>query len=98
LAAGNRDAYLPNLATSLCMFALVRQLLVVELEKSIAAASEDEAMFAELTAAEPDAFTERRDAVAKIVALHTCHLAKDRSACAIHDWPPSSPLGATKSP
>jgi hypothetical protein len=53
LAALNRDAYLPNLATSLWMFALVRQMSRTEMKEAVAAAHEAESMFAELTALTP---------------------------------------------
>ena len=67
LVEANRDAYLPDLATSLWTFALVRQSLGTELGMAIAAATQAEAIFTELAATEPDAFTERRNAVANIV-------------------------------
>ena len=63
LAAANRDAYLPDLATSLWMFAVVRQSLGTETGKAVDAAKEAESIFSALAAAEPAAFTELHRAV-----------------------------------
>jgi hypothetical protein len=64
LAAGNRDAYLPDLATSLWNVGYVARILEETSEQILDAVAEGVRYFDELAASEPQAFTARRDAAA----------------------------------
>ncbi|MFI0792001.1 hypothetical protein ACH4OY_04755, partial [Micromonospora rubida] len=62
LVAGNRDAYLPDLATSLWNVGYVARILGETSDQILDAVAEGVRYFDELAATEPQAFTARRDA------------------------------------
>jgi hypothetical protein len=81
LVAGNRDAYLPDLATSLWMTASVCLTVDGPMEHAIASAVEAVGLYEELAAAHPAAFTDRLSAAAETLAkVHDARGESDSAA------------------
>ncbi|WP_320069327.1 tetratricopeptide repeat protein [Micromonospora sp. RTGN7] len=68
LTGGNRDAYLPDLAVSLWNMGNVARILGEPSDQILNAVAEGVRYFDELAAAEPQAFTARRDAAASTLS------------------------------
>jgi hypothetical protein len=98
LAAGNRDAYLPGLANSLWNVGYVAHMLGETSEQIVAAVTESVQHFNALAAAEPGAFTARRDAasatLAQLQAGAVRRPAEATLSGAPHDDPASGPRQA----
>ncbi|MFY1661164.1 hypothetical protein [Micromonospora sp. WMMD1274] len=92
LADGNRDAYLPSLARSLWGVGYVARILGVVSEQILDAVAEGVRYFDELAAAEPRAFTARRDAAASTLTdLRKTPLSISAPTDTTQDTPLNSP-------